>query len=79
MRAISSKGKNGPSMLFPKKSAAISLFKDHLHWRTLCDNARNNAGDSDTYCTCLGHLRCMMTKVSNYSMISHTMTPTISC
>jgi hypothetical protein len=29
---------------------------DHLHWQTLCDNARDNAGDSDTYCTCLGHL-----------------------
>jgi len=31
------------------------LLKDHLHWRTL----RDNAGDSDTYCTCLGNLwRC---------------------
>ncbi len=28
---------------------------DHLHWRTLCDNAHDNTGDSDTYCTCLGH------------------------
>jgi hypothetical protein len=26
---------------------------DHLHRQTLRDNAR----DSDTYCTCLGHLR----------------------
>ena len=29
---------------------------DHLHWQMLCDNTRDNAGDSDTYCTCLGHL-----------------------
>jgi hypothetical protein len=25
---------------------------DHLHWRML----RDNASDSDMYCTCLGHL-----------------------
>jgi hypothetical protein len=34
----------------------IGRVMDHLHWRTLRDNAGDNAGDSDTYCTCLGHL-----------------------
>ncbi len=37
----------------------ISLYTslmDYLHWQMLRDNARDNAGDSDTYCTCLGHL-----------------------
>jgi hypothetical protein len=29
---------------------------DRLHWRTLRDNARDNAGDSDTYFAWLGHL-----------------------
>jgi len=39
---------------------------DDLHWQHLLSrvsigeskrhNARDNAGDSDTYCTCLGHL-----------------------
>ncbi len=31
---------------------------DHLNWQTLHDNASDNAGNSDTYCTCLGHLGC---------------------
>jgi hypothetical protein len=29
---------------------------DRLHWQRLCDNARDNAGNSNTYSTCLGHL-----------------------
>jgi hypothetical protein len=29
---------------------------DHLHWRMLRDNACDYAGNSDTYCTCIGHL-----------------------
>jgi hypothetical protein len=35
--------------------ARYSPLMYHLHWRTLRNNARNNAGDIDTYCTCLGH------------------------
>jgi hypothetical protein len=32
---------------------------DHLHWQTLHNSACDNADDSETYCTCLGHLgRC---------------------
>ncbi len=30
---------------------------DRLHWWTLHDNACDNAGDSNTHCTCLGHLK----------------------
>ncbi len=29
---------------------------DRLHWRTLRDNARDNADNSDIYCTCLATL-----------------------
>jgi hypothetical protein len=38
--------------------ATLSILglMDCLHWRMLCDNARDNTVDSDTYCTCLGHL-----------------------
>ncbi len=36
----------------------IGRVMDHLHWQTLCDNAGDNAGNSYTYCTCLGHLGC---------------------
>jgi predicted amidohydrolase len=49
---------SGSYMELRKAYVSIDLVKvmDRLHWRTLRNNARDNAGDSDTYCTCLGHL-----------------------
>ncbi len=29
---------------------------DNLHWQMLRDNALDDAGDSNMYCTCLGNL-----------------------
>jgi hypothetical protein len=43
-------------MAFNTMNNSFSIVKDHLHWQMLCDNARDNAGDSDTYCTWLGQL-----------------------
>jgi hypothetical protein len=53
-------------------------------------NARDNAGDSDTYCTCLGHLGrsdinrnnpiCVATpKVAKVSKQELSLSPALSC
>jgi hypothetical protein len=37
-----------------ENASVNSTLMDHLHWQTLHNNARDNAGDNNTYCTCLG-------------------------
>jgi hypothetical protein len=54
----------------------------HSHWQTLRDNAHDDAGDSDTYCTYLGRrdtdgivsIHVAMPKVAKASQIHVTVT-----
>jgi len=74
----------------PRLLHRAEIVMDHLHWQTLRDNACDNVGDSDTNCTCLGHLWssdinrnspiCVATpKVAKASKQGQSLLPVLSC
>ncbi len=58
---------NAVSLITLLRSLSPTIMH-HLHWQMLHGNARDNADNSDKYCTCLGHLGCSNINRNNLSV-----------